>query len=434
MVDDDILPAAAHLTSARAFDVLAPAVARTGASLVGCDSSQVQYRPGNDLVVRYRASVRTRHGVVDDTLFAAVTASGPPKGTLVVEAHTESDRTLRVGVWRWPFDPVLQALEQVVTPGRVHELLGPLAPEGPAVEVIAFRPTERAVVRITDRDGGRPAVYVKVVEPSLTDRFVRRHDDLRRAGLPVPAVLARGPGWYAMEALTGSTLRDHLKSGVRRWPAGSSFCSMLRNLNRATLSDPSLARSRDVEAPAQAAMLTSVLPGERQRLATIVDRLGEHTPRSARHLVTVHGDFHEAQVVLDGTELSGLLDIDDVGLGDPISDVGTLLAHLIYRARSTPLRGDRIRSYAGALRRTFATVHDPGELDRMTAAALLGLATGPFRVRQVGWERASQAVLDEVERLLDARSDHPRPRAGRTRPDEGHLSAASRSPHAAVAR
>jgi aminoglycoside phosphotransferase (APT) family kinase protein len=434
MVDDDFLPAASHLTSVRAFDVLAPAVARTGAELVGCEATQVQYRPGSDLIVRYRASVRTARGVVDDTLFAGVTASGPPTGALVVEASAESGSTVRVGVWRWPFDPVLPALEQAVTPHLVQQLLGPLAPARPAVEVVAFRPTERAVVRVSDRDGVRPVVYVKVVEPTLTERLVGRHHDLRRAGLPVPAVLVSGPGWFAMEALMGPTLRDHLKSGEGAWPAAFSFCSMLGDLNQVELSDPSPARSRNAEAPAHAAMLASILPGERHRLASIVDRLRALEPGSTRQLVTVHGDFHEAQIVLDGSQLSGLLDIDDLGLGDPVADASTLLAHLLYRARTTPVHGDRIRAYAGTLRRTFARVHGPGELDRMTAATLVGLATGPFRVRQAGWERVTREVLDEVERLLDRRPDRSRVRAeGRRRVHEGHLSTASRTPHSAPA-
>jgi aminoglycoside phosphotransferase (APT) family kinase protein len=435
MVDDDFLPAAPHLTSDRAFDLLAPAVAHTGAELIGCDATQVQYRPGSDLVVRYRANVRTARGIVDDTLFAAVTTSGPPSGTLVVEAETGPHQRLQVGVWRWPFDPVLRSLEQVVTPHLVRDVLGPLAPERPAIEVIAFRPTERAVVRITDRDGKRPVVYVKVVERSLTTRFVSRHDDLRRAGLPTPAVLASGEDWYAMEALAGPTLRDHLKSGAGPWPAASSFRSMLDQINQAELSDPSPARSRDAEAPAHAAMLASVLEGERERLASIVDRIRRSAPTAAPPVATVHGDLHEAQIVVEGRNIVGLLDIDDVGVGDPVGDVATLLAHLLYRARTTPLHGNRIRSYADGLRQTFTTTHDPARLDRMTAATLVGLATGPFRVRQDEWERTSSAVLDEVELLLDRCPGSSRRRAsGRAIADEGDLSNRSRSPHAAPAR
>lgn len=47
-------------------------------------------------------------------------------------------------------------------------------------------------------------------------------------------------------------------------------------------------------------------------------------------LTAVHGDFHVGQVVLDAeTEQAWLLDLDDVALGEPESDLGNFVAHAV---------------------------------------------------------------------------------------------------------
>lgn len=399
IVDDPVLPAAAHLTGPGAHAVLATAVSATGCELVSCRPSHVQYRPGADLVVRYRATVRTLGTTVSDTLLAATTPSGAPAGTLPVEAETSDGSAMQVGVWRWPFDPMLKTLDQVVTPHLARGLLGDRVGRQPNLDVIAFRPTERAVVRVDPGDG-RAALYVKVVAPSETAGLLMRHDRLAAAGLPVPHVVASGSGWIAMEAISGPTLRDLLKSGRPPWPPTSEYESVLGGLAGIDRTGLEPARSRIEDGPAHAAMLASVLPAERLRLERIAELL---TTTAAMHQgprSVVHGDLHEAQLVVDGTRVVGLLDIDDVGLGDPLDDVANLLAHLMFRGSTAEGDGHLVSEYAGRLRRGLAADRDPHRVDRALAAILVGLATGPFRIQQPGWQRTTADQLDRIEGLL----------------------------------
>jgi aminoglycoside phosphotransferase (APT) family kinase protein len=396
MIEDPLLPAAAHLTSAAATDVLRPVVAATGGELLSCRTSHVQYRPESDLVVRYRCDIR-RNGVDDtDTLLAATTIAGPHAGTIPVEAETPAGDMLSVGVWRWPFDPILVDLTTMVTPhladAHLHDLVGSDA----ALEVVAYRPTERAVVRATGTDR---EVYVKIVPPAVTEALVQRHVTLADAGLPVPRVLASGVGWIAMEALVGTTLRDRLKNSSDRLPSPDRYRELLEMLSRVDPGDGRPTRSRLADAPHHASMLAAVLPDARGRLDAILEQLT--APPSARSLTsTVHGDLHEAQLVVDDTTVTGLLDIDDVGPGDPLDDVGALVAHLRFRALTSD--DDRIDAYATAVRTAVSRGHDDSDIDRHIAAVLVGLATGPFRIQQADWAMTTSRVLDLVEHHLAA--------------------------------
>jgi hypothetical protein len=288
-IEDPLLPAAVHLTSAAATEVLRPVVAATGGELLSCRTSHVQYRPESDLVVRYRCEIR-RGGIdVTDNLLAATTVAGPFAGTLPVEAEAPDGSVLSVGVWRWPFDPILVDLTTMVTPRLAHTHLGDLVGSDAALEVVAYRPTERAVVRVrgTDRE-----IYVKVVPPAATAGLVRRHVTLADAGLPVPRVLAAGNGWIAMESLVGTTLRDRLKNGADRLPPPDRYRELLDVLSDIDLGATTPARSRLADAPHHAAMLGTVLPEGCGRLHAIVEQLT--APCASGPLTgTVHGDLHE---------------------------------------------------------------------------------------------------------------------------------------------
>jgi aminoglycoside phosphotransferase len=403
VIDDRVLPAAAHLTGDAALEVLAPAVTAAGGRLVACRPVHVQYRPGSDLVVRYTATVVGGDGRErGETLLAATTVHGPPPGTLPIEAELPDGSILRVGVWRWPFDPVLPALEEAVTPSRLGRRLAGTTGHPPRLEVVAYRPTERAVVRIETDDGRR--LYVKVVRPAIAADLVERHRRLLDAGLPVPTVIAddAGTGLIVMAELAGPTLRDLIKSGIHPWPAPAEFLDLRRRLAGAVLPSVAPVRSRTGDAAAHAAMLATVLPERAARLTDLSAAFEALRPESdARPRAIIHGDLHEGQLVVDGSgRFSGLLDIDDVGPGDPLDDLATSLAHLRFRASTTAGGDAELDRYTGGLRQAYAAEVDARQLDATTAAVIVGLATGPFRIQQDGWRDTVDGQLDAAERLL----------------------------------
>jgi hypothetical protein len=408
LVDDAMLPAAAHLTGPHARRVLRAAVEAAGGTLERTRACHLHYRPGHDVVVRFDSRVRWNgHPPVEETLVAATTVSGPPPGTLPVEAVTPDGDTLVVGVWRWPFDPLLAGLAEAVTPSTVAEFLTGLVSGPVDLEVVTYRPTHRAVVRVTDEAGA--IFYLKVLRPADVDDVVERHRTLLAGGVPVPPILRHDPvrGLIAMGALTGPTIRDRIRRGDRRLPAAAQYETLFAALSGVMLRGAPPVDGRIATGLRHAAMLETVLPGERPRFRRLSEQLTPAVDRAAvRSGPTIHGDLYEAQLVTGrgrgraGT-IGGVLDLDDAGPGDPLDDRATVIAHLLSRAVDT--RGDvrrRVLDYAATLRRAFAGAVDaPVDLDLVIAGTLVGLATGPFRTQQRNWPAAVRRRLAIAERI-----------------------------------
>jgi hypothetical protein len=409
LIDDAVLPAAAHLTGPSAPAVLRAAVEAAGGRLVQAHPCHLQYRPGYDVVVRFDAQVAWKSAPpVAETLVAATTVDGPPPGTLRVEAVTPEGSTLAVGVWRWPFDPQVTGLTRAVTPTTAAEFLHGLVAGPVRLEVVAYRPTLRAVVRVVDENDD--VVYVKAVPPVEVGDLVRRHEVLLDAGIRVPRVVRRddAAGLIALTALTGPTVRELIKSGRGELPGPEQYEALYAAFAPVHLPGARHVPGRAATGQRHAAMLATVMTGPQDR--RLLDRLDELlTPvserASSRSGPTIHGDLYEAQIVTrrgeDGSPvISGLLDLDEAGPGDPFDDRASVIAHLLCRALdSTGPEQHRLEGYAGGLRRAFAQRVDLAELDRVTAGAMIGLATGPFRAQQRRWRPAVRRRLSLAERL-----------------------------------
>lgn len=404
-IDDSILPAAAHIAGPHAGDLLRPVVEAAGGILHSFRCTSMQYRPGSDLVARFRVEVRWHGGQpMKDTLVAATTKAGPPLGTVPVTADTPAG-SISVGVWRWPFDPALPALADAVRESGLRSLLqdvGLLDDFVPVnIEVVAYRPIERAVLRI--RNGER-TFYVKIVRPERASLMLYRYQHLRSHGLPVPRVIAADAdqGWILLEELDGPTLRELIKSDAPKWVETGRFRGMVQALAACDPAGLPAVRSRILDAPIHAAVLATVLPSERLRLehfgALISAALDASIQRSPS---VIHGDLHEGQVVIKQGRIVGLLDIDDVGPGDPIDDVIVPVGHLRYRASVSSGNANRITTLADELLMAFASDYGRADLAIGVSAVLIGVATSPFRQQQPDWPTSVARVLDLVERTLD---------------------------------
>jgi aminoglycoside phosphotransferase (APT) family kinase protein len=116
-------------------------------------------------------------------------------------------------------------------------------------------------------------------------------------------------------------------------------------------------------------------------------------------VVPVHGDFHEGQLFAENGRVTAVLDIDAAGPGERSNEWATLLAHLSALALDTTGR-ETSAGYADAIlahaeRRVTAI-----QLRHRTAAALLGLATGPFRLQHPQWPEHTIALLDLAMKRL----------------------------------
>jgi aminoglycoside phosphotransferase (APT) family kinase protein len=124
------------------------------------------------------------------------------------------------------------------------------------------------------------------------------------------------------------------------------------------------------------------------------------TPRQS----IIHGDLYENQVLVDG-ERFGLIDLDDLGPGDPLLDGANFSAHLLILGTSGSPAAGVILRYREELRRAFCDRLDasPSELAWRESYCLLRLATGPFRVLHPDWPRRMADRLTLAVEALGAR-------------------------------
>lgn len=397
MIDDPELPAAIHLMGPGADDLVRAGVAAMGGTLHSLKAAQVVYRPGSELTVRYDAKVEWSDGqIVDETLCVGTTRKGAPPGTVPLVAEG-----LEVGLWKYPFDPALPGLAAAVTPSGVAAVAGRFVGPAPELKVRAYRPGRRAVVQAI---GQGNCVYLKVVRPKRFASMVAIHH-LLVPHLPVPEVLAGDPeaGIMVISELVGDGLRVRLRKGQTPWPPASEFLSLTDHLAEV----PPTSRMRPLSsildgAPTHLTMVERALPSEIDRIDRVRGMLDERRADAAPDdtPVMIHGDLHEAQIIVDGPRITGLLDIDGVGPGQRVDDLGRLLGHLSTLALGSRSQRRPIEAYVEELRTAFARRVDPGGLDLRAATVVAGLATGPFRVQMRGWKAETRRRLDLAEHWL----------------------------------
>lgn len=381
--------------------VLAGAVSELGGELESWQARQVSHQPGASTVARYRAAVRWADGRrADQTLVAALSPSVATPGQVGRGADTPN-----VSVWLWPHDPALPGLAPALDRARIAALLRDLglrAGGRPELAVRSYRPGRRAVVEVTTAAG--PRLFLKVVRPGRAAAIHRRHR-LLAAHVPVPSSL----GWTAdgimvLSALPGTTLRAVLGAPgptTTKAPAPADLLALLDRLPPELL-DAGAARRPLDRVVHDAGVLAATLPGIADRAFDLAGRLGDLVAAlGTPPRVPVHGDLYDAQLVVAGARFTGLLDVDGAGAGARADDLATALGHLSVMAQRTPAPHG-FGEYATAMLEAAIREHGPTTIRLRVAAAVLALATGPFRAQEVDWVHETERRLALAERWLHA--------------------------------
>lgn len=366
--------------------LVAALVEGAGGTVRHATPRQVGFDPGRSLSVRFDVDVEWPDGRTGTEGMVLAAGAAVPEGAVVLEGPFGP-----VGAWRHPNDPGLPGLAAALDPPRVRALLDDLGlPPGPVgLRERSYRPGKRAVVEATAPAG---RVFLKVVRPRRAARLQAHHARLA-ATLPVPPSHGWSPelGIVVLGPLDGPTVRDSLRAGGPGVGAGA----LLHVLDRLTVADGErrVRSSPTADAAHHAAAVAANLPSEAGRLERLVARLGADAPQPP---VPVHGDLHPAQLITRDGALTGLLDLDTVALGSRVDDLAVYTGHLATIALVSERRA-HIEAHAAGLLRAFDAV-DPVELRRRTAAVVIGLATGPFRTQERGWQEATRARIALAER------------------------------------
>lgn len=413
---DPDLPAVEVLLSGAAVDVLTAAVADRGGRVRVARPSQIDLYIGWKASIVYDAVVEWGDHASQETFAALVRADEDVRGTLVEVAGNP------VGVWRYPEDPYLHGLEAVVDPRFTSDLVEDLGISAGSIEMVSrsYSPRSRALFEVVSTPVGgrlvfRPGVglgtpdpetllYVKVLRRRRAEKVQRVHEALAEH-VAVPRCVRHFEDLSAvvLTAVPGETLWSCIRDGVHEPPEPAELLELLDRVAKVEVDTSprtdSLESVRD-----NVPTLRAVFPRLAARLERFVERLGEDAQLP---LVTIHGDFHEMQVLVGPEGITGLLDLDDMGPGHRVDDMAMMLGRLWSFARTESSGRERIADYTSRLLAECERHADPYEVRRRMAAVAMDHATTAFRFQSHGWRRrtaetieAAAALLDE---LLDAR-------------------------------
>lgn len=388
LIPDPAVPARDLLLGPRSVEIFNEAFAAIGASCGDSRPTQVRYRPGSYATVAYRAGVQWRDG--SETTETLVAHTGEVDGA----DHVSVDGST-VAVWRYPNDPLLPGLRSAADVHSVQSLLQSL--NAPSAEISlrrrAYRPRRRAVIEASTPDS---RIFLKVVRPSKVSEIQQTH---HAAAGKVPVPYSHGwdadLGLVVIQALPGETLRNGVHRDSNSQPGGPALIELLDRLAGVTGVD------RKVPGPLarvehHVRLLTAVMPSLRSRLDDLAGRLAVEDKAP----VVVHGDFHTSQVITSGGAIVGVIDLDTLGVGQRADDLAGMLGQLSTLAGASD--ADPFRRYGERLIRHFDQRTDPHGLRVRTAAAVLGFATGPFRVLQENWKEETERRIGLAERWADS--------------------------------
>ena len=395
-----VTPALGLLLGREARDVLAAAVGGYGCHLEGLRAAEVDVEPsGAAAVVRYVAKVRRADGACTTEYLGATTGSAIPNGAAVVAGEHRGE-PVEVGIWAWPWDPALPALATAADRVLLAELFREFGlSTAPTLDIRprAYRPAHHAVLEVHD---GSCRWFVKVVRPSAVADLCRRHHVAGR-DVPLPPVLASSPdGLIVLPEAVGTPLRSLIIAGNATLPSPDALESVLNGLPAELMTLPPRPTHLDM-VDYHAGVLGSVAADRaamQSRVAAVAELL-RTVEAQPEERVPVHGDFYEGQLFAEGGRVTAVLDIDTAGPGERSDEWATFLAHLSALALDIAEPGVANR-YADEVL-AHAERQIPAEQIRLrTAAALLGLATVPFRVQRHHWSEHVVGRLDLAMKWL----------------------------------
>lgn len=330
----------------------------------------------------------------------------------------------------FPYDPKIKNLFTIVDSlrGKNPEELRPALEHVGAgnrivtgYEILGYRLERRCVIRcsLSERTAGgtaiAPRLIVKIFRPGRALDPVRRLQWLRNNGfrrgesvqLAVPEVLyyENKKGLAIMENAPGASPHDLLGDSSFE-NACRAAALMLRKLHglKAGEGQPYSMIDELETLEGKIELCGNIFPAIRERLLAAYGRLGtEGKGIDENFSATVHGDFHDKQI-LYSTETSTLLDCDDMKYSDPALDYGNFLAHLSLRRIQFPERAGDIKKGMKAFANAYSSTD--GEFENRvgwwTAAALIRLVViYSLRPR---WRSTAPKIIQVAEHVLGTKN------------------------------
>lgn len=366
------------------------AVNTLGGSVRSWHLAKLQHRPGAGATGIYSVDVAFADRP-DRTEYVCITSSNVPDcGLSMVRLQNGG---INLTAWLYPADPVLAGLPAACDPSAVAAAAfgGGTAD----LQMINYRPLRRAVLTAVQ---GQSRVFIKVVRPDRAQALLRRHRMLIDAGIPAPEALpGPGEGVAILREAAGTPLAQALMDDGALELDPQTLISLLHRLPEDVLglsSRPAWAERAADYAKAAAA----VLPGEQDRIFRLAERVRDLlSTTDAGPVVPTHGDFYEANILVDRGRITGLLDVDSLGPGHLVDDLACFIGHLavLPAVHSAYVH---VPEAMERFLRAFDTEVDPAGLRGRAAGVALSLVAGA-KTAGSSWEPDALQRLQAAEEL-----------------------------------
>lgn len=391
------------LTGPDIAPLLEAAVAHAKGRLLDWSLDQVDYSPSKYTTATYQAKVAWPHGERVELLGVSMRAQGlePSDSNALIFEHGSR----RAAVWLYPHDPDLPGLKRATFASTMAGILNEAAvlPSRVAAReltltIVAYRPRRRAVVKVDIRSANA-TFYVKVLRERFFADVLNKHLILRSAGVPAPEVVAHTDDFLlVLRALPGHPLAQ----AIFDEDAPCKAEQLIAILDAMPTSVAKLARRPAWPDSVQhyARLVGEPLPELRPELDRLVRVIGDGLSGLTKGDEPTHGDFHEGQVHVGSGRILGILDVDTIGPGRRADDLACLIAHLATINGMNADQEARVRALLAAWVPVFDRRVDPVELRLRSAAVIISLATGPYRLQEAGWAQQTQSMIQSATALV----------------------------------
>ncbi len=393
-----------------AREVMHQALMREGAAVVSARTDIVESRPGTGTCVGWDVTIDNGGQRAQVYLVVSDANLAERSGSL---AQVSSD-TGTFYVWRFPSDPLLPALapiaELATAPAITAAWTGPVM----RIDVVAYRPLRRAVLRITGDEG---SVFAKVLLPRKVADTVNRHTMMVGSGIPAPSLLRwQEDGLVLLSTLRNAALAELLHGNAASHPDIANLdprgvIALLDALPAAALQlrpqTPWADRMSEFGAEHAAAADANESP---------LDAYWRDLAAEVRHrnqgvdlgpLLPTHGDLNAAnlRVPLAGQDRWGVIDLDTIGPGHRVDDLACLIAHLAALPAFDPGRYACVPEVLRRFLAHFDTVVDPATLRVRAAGVLVTLAVAEKdELKLQAWAQVARDLLDQASAFAAGRA------------------------------
>lgn len=296
-------------------------------------------RPNAGASVTYRVNLIGRGEPLQVTTVAS-TESVPRGSSMVlrcdprmIEPNSEEPSPIPINVWTYPHDPHLAGLPWAADRAAISATLDV---SNPVLETVVYRPTRRAMIKISE--GGATHSWVKVLKPKKAQALLDTISVLEGSEFPYAPLLANpAPGIVVQAHGVGTPLANVISR--KPYDAARMFDQIREVLDALPEQVVDLPRQKSWTdrrahyAKAISQSLPDLTPAVNQMMRTINALVDEDQAP-----VPTHGDFFEANLLTNGTNITTVLDLDSVGPGNRADDYACLLAHVSVLPFLSPRR------------------------------------------------------------------------------------------------